>query len=59
MLIVEDNADLCHTLAEVFRKSGHKVVTALNGAEAQRLLKTSAIDLVLLDPRLPDMLAPN
>jgi len=40
MLIVEDNADLCHTLAEVFRKSGHKVVTALNGAEAQRLLKT-------------------
>ncbi|NUO78490.1 sigma-54-dependent Fis family transcriptional regulator [candidate division KSB1 bacterium] len=56
MLIVEDNADLCHTLAEVFRKSGHKVVTALNGAEAQRLLKTSAIDLVLLDLRLPDML---
>jgi len=56
MLIVEDNADLCHTLAEVFRKSGHKVVTALNGAEAQRLLKTSAIDLMLLDLRLPDML---
>ncbi len=54
MLIVEDNADLCHTLAEVFRKSGHKVVTALNGAEAQRLLKTSAIDLMLLDLRLPD-----
>ena len=56
MLIVEDNADLCHTLAEVFRKSGHKGVTALNGAEAQRLLKTSAIDLMLLDLRLPDML---
>ncbi len=56
MLIVEDNADLCHTLAEVFRKSGHKVVTALNGAEAQRQLKASAIDLMLLDLRLPDML---
>ena len=40
MLIVEDNADLCHTLAEIFRKSGHKVVAVLNGAEAQRLLKT-------------------
>ncbi|NUO78487.1 hypothetical protein HUU05_00295 [candidate division KSB1 bacterium] len=39
---MEDNADLCHTPAEVFRKSGHKVVTALNGAEAQGLLKTSA-----------------
>lgn len=56
MLIVEDNADLCHTLAEVFRKSGHKVATALNGAEAQRQLKASAIDLMLLDLRLPDML---
>ena len=55
LLIVEDNADLCHTLAEVFRKSGHKVVTALTGAEAQRILKTELIDLVLLDLRLPDM----
>jgi DNA-binding NtrC family response regulator len=55
MLIVEDNADLCQTLAEIFRKSGHKVHTALSGAEAQKILKTELIDLVLLDLRLPDM----
>ncbi len=55
MLIVEDNADLCQTLAEIFRKNGHKVHTALSGAEAQRILKAELIDLVLLDLRLPDM----
>jgi DNA-binding NtrC family response regulator len=55
MLIVEDNADLCQTLAEIFRKSGHKVHTALSGAEAQKILKTELIDLILLDLRLPDM----
>jgi DNA-binding NtrC family response regulator len=55
MLIVEDNADLCQTLAEIFRKTGHKVHTALSGAEAQKILKAELIDLVLLDLRLPDM----
>jgi DNA-binding NtrC family response regulator len=55
MLIVEDNADLCQTLAEIFRKVGHKVHTALSGAEALRILKAELIDLVLLDLRLPDM----
>jgi DNA-binding NtrC family response regulator len=55
LLIVEDNADLCQTLAEIFRKNGHKVHTALSGAEAQRILKAELIDLVLLDLRLPDM----
>ncbi|MDZ7292160.1 MAG: sigma-54 dependent transcriptional regulator [candidate division KSB1 bacterium] len=55
MLVVEDNADLCQTLAEIFRKSGHRVHTALTGSEAQRILKAELIDLVLLDLRLPDM----
>ena len=55
MLIVEDNADLCQTLAEIFRKVGHKVHTALSGTEALRFLKSELIDLVLLDLRLPDM----
>ena len=55
MLVVEDNADLCQTLGEIFRKAGHKVHTALSGTEALRILKTELIDLVLLDLRLPDM----
>ncbi|MDZ7269664.1 MAG: sigma-54 dependent transcriptional regulator [candidate division KSB1 bacterium] len=56
ILIVEDNTDLCQTLAEVFRKSGHKVLTAFTGADAKRILKSEIIDLALLDLRLPDML---
>ena len=56
ILIVEDNADLCHTLADVFTKNGHEVLTALNGKNAQKILKSELIDLVLLDLRLPDVL---
>jgi DNA-binding NtrC family response regulator len=55
ILIVEDNHDMCQTLADNFRKVGHKVFTATSGGAAQKTLKAELIDLVLLDLRLPDM----
>lgn len=55
ILIVEDNLDMCQTLADNFRKIGHKVLTANNGSAAQKISKEELIDLVLLDLRLPDM----
>lgn len=55
LLIVEDNIDMCQTLAENFRKIGHKVLTAGTGTAAQKILKAELIDLVLLDLRLPDI----
>jgi len=55
ILIVEDNLDMCQTLADNFRKIGHKVLTATTGSAAQKISKEELIDLVLLDLRLPDM----
>ena len=54
ILIVEDNEDLCQTLADVLRKQGHKVRTSFNGKHALEILKKDIIDLVLLDFKLPD-----
>jgi len=55
LLIVEDNEDLCQTLADVLRKGGHKVRTAFTGKHALSILKNDIIDLVLLDIKLPDI----
>lgn len=55
LLIVEDNEDLCQTLADVLRKEGNKVRTSFTGKHALSVLKNDIIDLVLLDIKLPDM----
>lgn len=55
LLIVEDNEDLCQTLADVLRKEGNKVRTAYTGKHALSILQKDIIDLVLLDIKLPDM----
>ncbi|MFQ5753566.1 MAG: sigma-54-dependent transcriptional regulator, partial [bacterium] len=55
VLIVEDNEDLCQTLAEVLRKKGNKVRTSYTGEHALSILKKDIIDLVLLDIKLPDI----
>ncbi|RMF69857.1 MAG: sigma-54-dependent Fis family transcriptional regulator [Calditrichaeota bacterium] len=55
VLIVEDNEDLCQTLADVLRKEGNKVRTALTGEHALSILNKDIIDLVLLDIKLPDL----
>lgn len=54
LLIVEDNVDMCETLADVFRKGGYKVQTAFSAGEAETILSRDLIDLVILDLKLPD-----
>ncbi len=54
LLIVEDNVDLCETLADVFRKVDYNVQTAFSAREAEKVLRRDLIDLVLLDLKLPD-----
>jgi len=54
LLIVEDNVDLCETLADVFRKVDYNVQTAFSAREAEKILRRDLIDLVLLDLKLPD-----
>jgi DNA-binding NtrC family response regulator len=55
ILIVEDNEDLCQTLADILRKEGNKVRTALTGEHALGVIQKDIVDLVLLDIKLPDL----
>ncbi len=55
VLVVEDNEDLCQTLADVMRKEGHRVRTAFSGGQALSILRKDLIDLVLLDIKLPEI----
>lgn len=54
ILIVEDNAELLETLAEIFAPFYH-VITASNGAEGLQLTESRQPDLVLSDVMMPVM----
>ena len=54
LLIVEDDVDLCETLADIFRKVDFNVQTAFRTADAEQILRRDLIDLVILDLKLPD-----
>ena len=56
VLVVDDEALLRWSLAEVLRRSGHGVIEATNAGEALGAIGQSdaSIDAVLLDYQLPD-----
>jgi len=53
ILIVDDDAAIRDLLSEVFECEGYRVVTAVNGAEALRLLEYVQPSLILLDVTMP------
>ncbi|WP_421723201.1 response regulator [Bauldia sp.] len=53
ILIVDDSADIREPLARYLVKSGMRVTAADGGNEMRRALKSSAIDLVVLDIMMP------
>lgn len=55
VLIVDDEAGLRHLLGQFLRLEGHTTLTAADGAAALEVLRTTAIDLVLLDMFMPGM----
>lgn len=55
LLIVDDDPGVRAALAEAFGDAGYHLVTAATGRDALDRLTTHAIDVVLLDLRLPDM----
>ncbi|HSN89649.1 MAG TPA: response regulator [Anaeromyxobacteraceae bacterium] len=56
ILLVEDDAPLRETLAELLAEEGYEVASAANGAEALALLEASeAPSLILLDLMMPVM----
>ncbi len=53
ILVVDDHESIREPLAEYLQKNGFRVSTSANGAEMNRLLKCSAIDLIVLDVLMP------
>jgi DNA-binding NtrC family response regulator len=55
VLVVDDEALLRWSIAEMLRRSAHAVIEAASAGEARAALATSArMDVVLLDYHLPD-----
>lgn len=53
LLIVDDDANLCHALGYAFRQEGFEVVTANDGDQALLSFRQTHPDLVILDVMLP------
>ncbi len=53
ILIVDDHREIRDLLAKFLRKHSMRVTTAADAGEARKLLKTSAIDLIVLDIMMP------
>ena len=52
LLIVDDEPSICQALSLLFNWHGIEVVTALSANEADQVLATSHIDVLLIDLRL-------
>jgi DNA-binding response OmpR family regulator len=55
ILVVEDNESLNAVYKLILEKNGYKVITALNGIEALKVVKRTIPDLILLDMLMPEM----
>jgi DNA-binding NtrC family response regulator len=55
ILIVDDELSIRDSLGHWFRKDGYEVQTAADAAQAMAAMQSSALDVVLLDVRLPGM----
>lgn len=53
ILIVEDDSDINHLLAEILTRSGYHTVQAYSGTEAELLLEQKDFALIILDLMLP------
>jgi PAS domain S-box-containing protein len=55
ILLIDDDANLRKTLADILRLKGYDVIGAKDGAEGLSLLKEHAVNLALIDLGLPDI----
>jgi len=55
LLIVEDDANALGFYVEVLEQAGYEVITADSGPAAEVVLRTSAIDVVVTDLRMPKL----
>jgi CheY-like chemotaxis protein len=53
ILYAEDDRDCRELFAFALRQSNHRVHEAINGAQAVQIVREEAIDLIILDARMP------
>jgi len=54
LLIVDDEIDMCETLAYLFQGKGYRTDIATTGCQATEKIRSASYDLVVTDIRLPD-----
>jgi PAS domain S-box-containing protein len=55
ILIVDDDADVCESVADILRDEGCEIITNRSGSEALETIDSRRVDLVLSDVVMPDM----
>ena len=55
VLYAEDDRDCRELFAFMLRQKGYQVYEAINGAQAVQIVRDEAIDVVILDVRMPMM----
>jgi two-component system response regulator PilR (NtrC family) len=55
ILVVEDDAVMRVTLADILEEQGYQVIGCQSGIEGAQLIKQSPPDVVIADLRLPDL----
>ncbi len=53
VLVVEDDPEMLDTCSEVLKRAGYEVVGAGSGRGAEEILRTSAVDVVITDLKMP------
>jgi two-component system response regulator AtoC len=55
LLIIDDEENMRHMLSSMLKKSGYRVYTASNGAEALDMVDQTLYDFILCDLKMPGM----
>jgi len=55
VLVVDDDAGTCETIADVLRLKGHRVGTASLGHDGVAFLARTPVDVAIVDVKLPDI----
>jgi len=55
VLIVDDDGDVCASMADILGSEGCRIITTASGIEALRYVQRTPVDLVISDVVMPDM----
>lgn len=58
IVLADDEPDLVEVFAEILHEAGHEVRTALDGADALRIIREWHPDVAVLDVDMPSMSGP-